>query len=62
MFGGNYTQRFLYEDQDTVYSITTSNWGLRLNASKLRGCYLNPSRVGISAIIKSSEKHSSSVT
>lgn len=62
MFGGNYTQRFPYKDQDTVYSNTTWNWGLGLNASKLRGCYLNPSRVGISAIIKSSEKHSASET
>lgn len=49
-------------DQDTVYSNTTSNRVLRMNASKLRGCHLNPSRVGNSAIIKSSDKHSSSGT
>lgn len=62
MFGRNYILRFLYGDQDTVYSNATSNRVLRMNASKLRGCHLNPSRVGNSAIIKSSDKHSSSGT
>lgn len=61
-FGGNYTLSFLYGDQDTVYSNTTSNRDVSLNASKLRGCHLNPSGVGNSAITKPSEKHSSSGT
>lgn len=59
---GNYMQKFCMKVEAQCISNTSPNWGLRLNASKLKECHWNSSRVGNSAIINSSEKHGSSVT